>query len=121
MDIYLFGGHDTRYSTNPVVPANACWNRINTLKCYDHEIKKEGNKWMFEQEPTGDGQWMQSIDYTTQNCIVEEIKLEKACDDCLITSKLGDLKNNTPIGYATHNTSQWYCEITHYSITINAK
>ena len=58
---------------------------------------------MFEQEPTGDGQWMQTIDYITQNCIVEEIELEKACDDCPITSPLGDLRNNTAIGCATHN------------------
>lgn len=66
-------------------------------------MKRDGNKWIFEEEPRGDGQWMQSIDYTTLNCIVEEIELEKACDDCPITPPLGELGNDTTAGVAKHN------------------
>ena len=114
IEIFFFGSRISQLQTTPIdVTAEACWRKHTDRRCNGNIMSRTEDKWIFEQEPAGEGRWMAKTDYTTTNCIFEEIVLEKACADCPIISPIGPLRNHTETGYFQHNhvTVVWKDEI----------
>ena len=114
VEIFFMGSVISKYTVTPVdVSTETCWQMQTDKLCYDNKMKKAEDKWSYEKEPKGDGEWMRTIRYETNNCIFEEIILEKACPECPIVSPLGPIEKAPETGHYTHNhmTIVWKDEI----------
>lgn len=78
-----------------------CWDMARRLSCRGEQMIRSGEKWTYEAKPEGTGYWWSTTTYTTHNCMVEEITLEKECNDCPILTPFGPV--NSTEGFYSHN------------------
>ena len=66
-------------------------------------MQHNGEKWLFEADPSGRARWMTTQQDDIINCFIEEISLTQDCKNCSILSPIGSLGNNSQSEFATHN------------------
>ena len=92
---FWVGSFDTTYfHDSKIVQPDDCWNMVMNKKCGGNTIVHSGTTYTFSSEPVGDGKWYSTNDYTTLNCLAEEITMSQETP----TSPL-----HSPFGY--HNVS----------------
>ena len=88
----FFGDTDTFRKDGPIdVGTTQCWTLQQTVKCMNQDMTKDGKTWRYDAEPSGEGKWMQTMDFVTHSCTVEEVTFEQPCANCTITSVTGPL------------------------------
>ena len=103
-DVYFFGGHNTVSTSFPrEVSHNECRRLHKTLDCFGNQMQHNGDKWIFEADPTGRAIWMTTQQDDIVNCFIEDISLTQDCKDCPINSPIGTLGSNSSAEFATHN------------------
>ncbi len=87
---FWIGSYDTTYfhDLKHVEPAD-CWRMVQNLKCGRNTMIQSGSTFTFSHEPTGDGHWYSTTEYTTLNCLAETITLSQASPDDPIHSPFG--------------------------------
>ena len=101
-DVYFFGGHNTVLTSFPrEINNNDCRRLHTTLDCFGNPMQHNGEKWLFEADPTGRARWMTTQQDDIINCFIEE--MTRDCKSCSIHSPIGSLGNNSQAEFATHN------------------
>ena len=87
---FWIGSYDTTYlhDSKFVEPAD-CWNMVQNFKCGGNIMIKSGSTYTFSREPTGDGKWYATREYTTLNCLAEEITMTQESPNEPIHSPFG--------------------------------
>jgi hypothetical protein len=73
---------------------------------------KEGKTWRYDAEPRGEPIWMQTVDYRTSSCIVEEVTFEQSCENCPVFSATGPVSSTYASGTAVrgHTRYVWHVD-----------
>ena len=107
----FFGGTDTIiYKKMNNVTREDCWKLINYKSCDYKPMIQKGNKWTSETQPQGGGSWLQSIDYHTLSCVVQEVEFQRDCQKCNLQTPFGEIPyelQTTGVGFFDQITYVW--------------
>ena len=74
------------------VSEKECRRMRDVRQCRGQNMDALGlNKWSLEGIPDTQGSWLRTVTGSMINCHLEEVALESECDNCTISSPIGDI------------------------------
>lgn len=99
---FWIGSYDTTYSqTVKTIEPNDCWDVVQNFRCAGNVVVKNDKTFSFVKEPTGDGAWYSIKEYSTINCVAQEITLTQETKDGPVFSPFGVVTNDSTAGHAS--------------------
>ena len=87
-----------------------CWKMKEFKLCGEQLMNAQSSDtWRWDAEPSQDVTWMGHVTNSELNCLLEEVTLEKPCENCAITTPFGSLSTAKHLGNFTqhHVTLVW--------------
>ena len=107
---YFFGAYDVSYSKQAqTIDDKACKKMMESKKCDMNNMVIRDKTYAFEAIPTGAGKYLQSVEYTTTNCILHTFQMTQNCENCQIITPFGtlDVDPKTQVAYKNYATIIW--------------
>jgi len=101
---YFFGSYDTTFQTTALsVSKEECLKTVSQpYMCGNNKLNHDNGIYSFEQNPDGEGKWMSTVKYQTQNCVSMKIAVTRDCETCPIRSPFGILTKDPNANVAIH-------------------
>ena len=86
-----------------------CWDMVESHMCGKNRMTQDGDKWILDAPPTGEGYWMIKTTYSVDNCIQFPLTVHKQCQNCPLETPLGNIvtTNNHTFYRKNHFTIVW--------------
>ena len=69
-----------------------CWKMKEFKMCGEQQMKQHSiDTWGWEAQPSQEVTWMGHVTNKELNCLLEEVALEKRCENCAVTTPFGSL------------------------------
>ena len=67
-----------------------CWKMKEFKMCGEQQMKQHSiDTWGWEAQPSQEVTWMGHVTNKELNCLLEEVALEKRCENCAVTTPFG--------------------------------
>ena len=117
---YWLGSYDTTTTRETrATSVEECKTMVERRECIqdngdNYKMLREGSRYVFRQNPTGDHYYNQVTIYSMTNCVFEEIKIHRECEECLMFSTIGPIpgKPEDKFSIFDHTTVFWTADVT---------
>ena len=101
---FWVGNYDTEhFQTTAIVEPQECWDMVTNLNCNGNKMETNGKTYSFLGQPSGQGSWLTTKEFSTTNCLAREIELSQSNPNSPIESPFGELPNDARMEHATFN------------------